>query len=133
MEFTLEEFAGEELKTYEVTRKITGDIDNPQGKDCKFNAAMLICKKTLRGYNPNLQDGGRIIGDLSGKTFNNTCEIDNTFVMQKEEEGKKEITSNIKIDDVIEVEGYKYKVTEILPRIYADFVEFSLELMRNGQ
>ena len=35
--------------------------------------------------------------------------------------------------DVIEVEGYKYKVTEILPRIYADFVEFSLELMRNGQ
>ena len=36
MEFTLEEFAGEELKTYEVTRKITGDIDNPQGKDYKF-------------------------------------------------------------------------------------------------
>lgn len=112
MEFTLEEFAGEELKTYEVTRKITGDIDNPQGKDYKFNAAMLICKKTLRGYNPNLQDGGRIIGVLSGKTLK---------------------VVGLKLDDVIEVEGYKYKVTEILPRIYADFVEFSLELMRNGQ
>lgn len=112
MEFTLDEFAGEELKAYEVTRKITGDIDNPKGKDYKFNAAMLICKKTLRGYNPNSQDGGRIIGDLSGKTLK---------------------IVGLKLNDVIEIEGYKYKVTEILPRIYADFVEFSLELMRNGQ
>ena len=39
---------------------------------------------------------------MSKHLFNNTCEIDNTFVMQKEEEGKKEITSNIKMDDVIE-------------------------------
>jgi hypothetical protein fuD12_05973 len=112
MEFTLEEFAGEELKTYEVTRKIVGNIDNPKPTDYKFNAEMLICKKTLKGYNPNLQDGGRIIGVLSGKTLK---------------------VVGLKLDDVIEVEGYKYKVTEILPRIYADFVEFSLELMRNGQ
>ena len=40
---------------------------------------------------------------MSKHLFNNTCEIDNTFVMQKEEEGKKEITSNIKMDDVIEI------------------------------
>ena len=40
---------------------------------------------------------------MSKHLFNNTCEIDNTFVMQKEEESKKEITSNIKIDDVIEI------------------------------
>lgn len=112
MKFTLEEFAGEELKTYEITRKITGNIDNPKTTDHKFNAAMLICKKTLRGYNPSLQDGGRIIGVLSGKTLK---------------------VVGLKLDDVIEVEGYKYRVTEILPRIYADFVEFSLELMRNGQ
>ena len=39
---------------------------------------------------------------MSKHLFNNTCEIDNTFGMQKEEEGKKEITSNIKMDDVIE-------------------------------
>lgn len=39
---------------------------------------------------------------MSKHLFNNTCEIDNTFVMQKEEVGKKEITSNIKMDDVIE-------------------------------
>ena len=39
---------------------------------------------------------------MSKHLFNNTCEIENTFVMQKEEEGKKEITSNIKMDDVIE-------------------------------
>ena len=90
MEFTLDEFAGEELRNYEITRKITGNIDNPKTTDHKFNAAMLICKKTLK-----------VVG--------------------------------LKLDDVIEVEGYKYKVTEILPRIYADFVEFSLELMRNGQ
>lgn len=112
MEFTLDEFAGEELRNYEITRKITGNIDNPKTTDQKFNAAMLICKKTLRAYNPNLQDGGRIISALSGKTLK---------------------VVGLKLDDVIEVEGYKYKVTEILPRIYADFVEFSLELMRNGQ
>ena len=35
--------------------------------------------------------------------FNNTCEIDNTFVMQKEEESKKDIISNIKMEDVIEI------------------------------
>lgn len=39
---------------------------------------------------------------MSKHLFNNTYEIDNTFVMQKEEESKKEITSNIKMDDVIE-------------------------------
>ena len=39
---------------------------------------------------------------MSKHLFNNTCEIDNTFVMQKEEESKKEITSNIKMEDVIE-------------------------------
>ena len=50
MEFTLDEFAGEELKAYEVTRKITGDIDNPKGKDYKFNAAMLICKDIIQTY-----------------------------------------------------------------------------------
>ena len=40
---------------------------------------------------------------MSKHLFNNTCEIDNTFVMQKEEESKKEITSNIKMEDVIEI------------------------------
>ncbi|WXZ80819.1 hypothetical protein KST21_07755 [Fusobacterium nucleatum] len=39
---------------------------------------------------------------MSKHLFNNTCEIDNAFVMQKEEEGKKDIVSNIKMNDVIE-------------------------------
>ena len=39
---------------------------------------------------------------MSKHLFNNTCEIDNTFVIQKEEEGKKDVASNIKMDDVIE-------------------------------
>ena len=40
---------------------------------------------------------------MSKHLFNNTCEIDNTFVIQKEEETKKDIVSNIKMDDVIEI------------------------------
>ena len=40
---------------------------------------------------------------MSKHLFNNTCEIDNTFIIQKEEESKKEFTSNIKIDEVIEI------------------------------
>ena len=43
-----------------------------------------------------------IVAVMSKHLFNNTCEIDNIFVMQKEEESKKEITSNIKMNDVIE-------------------------------
>ena len=39
---------------------------------------------------------------MSKHLFNNTCEIDNTFVIQKEEEGKKDVACNIKMDDVIE-------------------------------
>ncbi|WP_315524188.1 hypothetical protein [Fusobacterium massiliense] len=40
---------------------------------------------------------------MSKHLFNNTCEIDNTFIMQKEEESKKETISNIKMEDVIEI------------------------------
>ena len=40
---------------------------------------------------------------MSKHLFNNTCEIDNTFIIQKEEESKKEFTTNIKIDEVIEI------------------------------
>ena len=40
---------------------------------------------------------------MSKHLFNNTCEIDNAFVIQKEEESKKEIATNMIIDDVIEI------------------------------
>lgn len=40
---------------------------------------------------------------MSKHLFNNTCEIDNAFVIQKEEESKKEVISSIKIDNVIEI------------------------------
>ena len=112
MEFTLREFAQEELKTYEVKRRIAGSIDSPEGSIQKFSCTMLIYKARLRGNSPNLQDGGRSVGTLSGKSF------------------KKD---KLQMGDIITVEGLDYKITDILPRIYADFDEFSLELMRNEE
>lgn len=112
MEFTLREFAQEELKRYKVKRRIAGDIDTPEGSIQEFSCTMLIYKARLRGNNPNLQDGGRSIGSLNGKSF------------------KKD---KLQMGDIITVEGLEYKITDILPRIYADFDEFSLELMRNEE
>lgn len=42
MDFKLEEFAGEELKTYTVIREIEGDLDNPKGSIKEFSGEMLI-------------------------------------------------------------------------------------------
>lgn len=112
MEFTLREFAQEELKRYKVKRVILGNIDNPRGTIQEFDYLMLIYKARLRGNSPNLQDGGRSIGTLTGKSFK---------------------ADKLQMGDIITVEGLEYKITDILPRIYADFDEFSLELMRNEE
>ncbi|EFS20828.1 hypothetical protein FSBG_00325 [Fusobacterium gonidiaformans 3-1-5R] len=112
MEFTLREFAQEELKRYEVKRRIAGKIDSPEGSIQEFDCLMLIYKARLRGNSPNLQDGGRSVGTLNGKSF------------------KKD---KLQMGDIVKVEGLDYKITDILPRIYADFDEFSLELMRNEE
>lgn len=69
MEFTLREFAQEELKRYKVKRVIPGNIDTPEGSIQEFSCLMLIYKARLRGNSPNLQDGGRSIGALNGKSF----------------------------------------------------------------
>jgi len=112
MEFTLREFAQEELKKYRVKKVIPGNIDSPEGSIQEFDCLMLVYKARLRDNNPNLQDGGRSIGSLNGKSF------------------KKD---KLQMGDIITVEGLEYKITDILPRIYADFDEFSLELMRNEE
>lgn len=112
MEFTLREFAQEELKRYKVKRVIPGNIDSPEGFIQEFSCMMLIYKARLRGNNPNLQDGGRSVGTLNGKSFK---------------------ADKLQMGDIIVVEGLEYKITDILPRIYADFDEFSLELMRNEE
>ena|SRR3712207_709486 len=112
MEFTLREFAQEELKRYKVKRVIPGNIDTPEGSIQEFSCLMLIYKARLRGNSPNLQDGGRSIGTLTGKSFK---------------------ADKLQMGDIIVVEGLEYKITDILPRIYADFDEFSLELMRNEE
>lgn len=112
MEFKLEEFAGEELKIYEAYREIAGDLDNPRGTKKYFSGEILIYKERLRGYTPNTQDGGRVQAGLSGKALK---------------------TLGLELGDVVIIENLKYRITDIIPRIYADFVEFSLELMRNGK
>lgn len=112
MDFKLEEFAGEELKKYTVIREVEGDLDNPKGTIKEFSGEMLIYKQRLRGYAPNNQDGGRIQGGLTGKALK---------------------TLDLELGDIIIVENLKFKITDIVPRIYADFVEFNLELMRNGK
>ncbi|MDK4517121.1 hypothetical protein MVQ18_10235 [Fusobacterium necrophorum] len=112
MEFTLREFAQEELKRYKVKRVIPGNIDTPEGSIQEFSCLMLIYKARLRGNSPNLQDGGRSIGALNGKSFK---------------------ADKLQMGDIIIVEGLEYKIADILPRIYADFDEFSLELMRNEE
>src|SRR3712207_4573607 len=55
MEFTLREFAQEELKRYKVKRVIPGNIDTPEGSIQEFSCLMLIYKARLRGNSPNLQ------------------------------------------------------------------------------
>ena len=112
MEFTLREFAQEELKRYKVRRIISGDIDNPKGSIQEFSCLMLVYKARLRGNSPNLQDGGRSVGTSNGKSLK---------------------ADKLQMGDIITVEGLDYKITDILPRIYADFDEFSLELMRNEE
>lgn len=112
MEFNLEEFAGEELKTYKIIRKIDGDLENPRGSEIELYGDMLIYKQRQRGYAPNGLDGGRIQGGLSGKALK---------------------TLGLQLGDIIIVENLKFRITDIIPRIYADFVEFNLELMRNGK
>lgn len=111
MEFKLNQFAKQELKKYIVKTKGEYDIDNPQIAETKREISAIIYKSRERAYQSGA-DGGRVIGGLAGKCLK---------------------IEGLRINEVVVVESLEYKVVEVTPRIYADFVEFKLELMRNGK
>lgn len=111
MEFKLKQFAKKELKNYLVKTVGEYNIDNPSHSYQTREIEALIYKKKERTFLAK-NDGGRVTGGLSGKTRK---------------------INNLKINEIIIVEGLEYKIVEVTPRIYADFIEFSMELMRNGE
>ena len=48
MKFRLKQFAKNELKTYQITRKAEYDMKNPEGIENVYHWEMLIYKKSLR-------------------------------------------------------------------------------------
>lgn len=107
MEFKLNEVVtSAEMAKYKVIKKIKGDLRNPKGEEIEEEYPMVLYKKTLRTYNPDIGDGGRISGQLCGKLLK---------------------VYSLRCGDCVIVEEEKYKVTEVLPRLRADFKEFTLE------
>lgn len=111
MEFKLYQFAKKELKKYKIFTPGEYDIDNPGATETEREILAVVYKRKERSYQ-NRDDGGRVVGGLTGKALKKY---------------------NLKLNEVIEVEGLKYKIVDVTPRIYADFVEFGMELMRNGE
>lgn len=106
MEYKLSDFIEDgELENYKVLKKIKGDLKNPKGEEKIEEYPMFIYKKTLRGYNPDT-NGGTITGQMCGKILK---------------------IYPLKHGDYVYIDENKYKVSEILPRIRADFKEFTLE------
>lgn len=106
MEFKLSEVVtSAEMAKYKVIKKIKGDLRNPKGEEIEEEYPMFLYKKTLRTYNPDT-NGGTITGQLCGKLLK---------------------VYTLKHGDYVIVEEEKYKVTEVLPRLRADFKEFVLE------
>lgn len=111
MNYKLALFADRELKPYTVHR--LGEYSlGVEPTEETFVWKMLIYKKTLKFLVVDSSDGLRTQGQLHGKIWKKY---------------------DLRNGDIIEVFGLKYRVTEIIPRIYADFNEFGLELMRNGE
>lgn len=108
MYFKLKSFAGKELKKYKVIRNTGYSLDNPIGINEEFIYPMIVYKKSLKIISPN-NDGIRVFNQLNGK-------IEKKY--------------NLKLHDTIEIEGYLYRVIELLPRLYADFNEFILEILK---
>lgn len=111
MNFKLMSFCKNEIRKYKLIRNTGYSLDNPQGVDEEFIYPMLIYKKSLKVISPNI-DGIRILNQLNGKALK---------------------IYDIRLDDIIIVEDIKYRVIEIFPRIYADFNEFVLELIKDEE
>lgn len=109
MYFKLKTFAKKEIRKYEVIRQSEYDINNPVGSEENFIFPMLIYKKSLKVITPN-QDGIRKLNQLNGK-------IEKIY--------------DLRLYDTIIFNNKKYRVVELLPRVYSDFNEFVLELVEN--
>ena len=110
MKFKLSQFAKNELRKYQVTRKTEYDMHNPDGTEEVYHWDMVIYKKTLKVATPDVNVAIKVLNQLNGKILKNY---------------------GLKLGDIITVENLNYRVVEILPRLYADFNEFVLELMKD--
>lgn len=110
MKFRLKQFAKNELRTYQVTRKAEYDMKNPDGAEEVYHRDMVIYKKTLRVATADPNSAIKVLNQLNGKILK---------------------SYDLKLGDIITVEQLNYRVVEILPRMYADFNEFVLELMKD--
>ena len=110
MKFKLSQFAKSELRKYQVTRKSEYDIHNPNGAEEVYHWEMLIYKKTLKVATPDVNAAIKVLNQLNGKILKNY---------------------GLRLGDIIKVENTNYRVVEILPRLYADFNEFVLEMMKD--
>jgi len=111
MKFKLSQFAKSELRKYQVTRKSEYDMHNPNGAEEVYHWEMLIYKKTLKVATPDVNAAIKVLNQLNGKILKNY---------------------GLRLGDIIKVENINYRVVEILPRLYADFNEFVLEMMKDG-
>lgn len=110
MKFKLSQFAKNELRKYQVTRKSEYDIHNPDGAKEVYHWDMVIYKKTLKVATADPNSAIKVLNQLNGKILK---------------------SYGLRLGDIITVENINYRVVELLPRLYADFNEFVLEMMKD--
>ena len=110
MKFKLSQFAKNELRTYRVIRKSEYDMHNLDGAEEVYRWDMVIYKKTLKVATPDVNAAIKVLNQLNGKILK---------------------SYGLRLGDIITVENINYRVVELLPRLYADFNEFVLEMMKD--
>ena len=110
MKFKLSQFAKSELRKYQVTRKSEYDMHNPDGAEEVYHWDMVIYKKTLKVATADPNSAIKVLNQLNGKILK---------------------SYGLRLGDIITVESINYRVVELLPRLYADFNEFVLEMMKD--
>lgn len=110
MKFKLSQFAKNELRKYQVTRKSEYDMHNPDGAKEVYHWDMIIYKKTLKVATADPNSAIKVLNQLNGKILK---------------------SYGLRLGDIITVENINYRVVELLPRLYADFNEFVLEMMKD--
>ena len=110
MKFKLLQFAKSELRKYKVTRKSEYDMHKPDGAGEVYHWDMVIYKKTLKVATADPNSAIKVLNQLNGKILK---------------------SYGLRLGDIITVENINYRVVELLPRLYADFNEFVLEMMKD--